>query len=185
MCVLVVKPSGTPMLPKYVLRAMSIANPHGCGYACKSGSFRSLDFETFYKRLSRIPEDENVIIHFRLATHGSVKVNNCHPFKANGVYFAHNGILDITPRGDMTDSETAFKDVLLPIIKKHDSIFTEDLKNKCNEIRGWSKFAFLKDGKVMMSGAFEKYRGCFVSNKRFLAYIPDTIGRGRFAWAFE
>jgi hypothetical protein len=49
-----------------------------------------------------------VLLHCRLATHGSVKAENCHPFLlGNGVAAAHNGILRVAPlEPDMTDSES-------------------------------------------------------------------------------
>jgi predicted glutamine amidotransferase len=48
------------------------------------------------------------LLHCRLATHGSVSVDNCHPFLlSNGVAAAHNGIIHTELLAkDMTDSES-------------------------------------------------------------------------------
>jgi hypothetical protein len=48
------------------------------------------------------------VLHCRLATNGSVKADNCHPFLLNnGVAVAHNGIAKVEPlEADMTDSES-------------------------------------------------------------------------------
>jgi hypothetical protein len=48
------------------------------------------------------------VLHCRLATHGSVSAENCHPFLLrNGVAVAHNGVIHMTSlEKDMTDSES-------------------------------------------------------------------------------
>jgi hypothetical protein len=53
-------------------------------------------------------EEHPVVLHCRLATQGSVKADNCHPFLLeNGVAAAHNGMLRAKPlKPDMTDSES-------------------------------------------------------------------------------
>lgn len=47
-------------------------------------------------------------MHFRFATHGSVRNRNCHPFRDGDLFFAHNGVLPYPSVGDRTDSEFAF-----------------------------------------------------------------------------
>lgn len=181
MCVICIKPSGKEMPSKRVLKAMYDANPHGCGFACKSDYFRSMDFEEFYERIKNVPKKENCIIHFRLATHGSRKVENCHPFKEDNVYFAHNGILDVKPIGDTTDSETAFRTLLLPCMKEH-GIKSKVFKSlNFDLIDGYSKFAYLVDGAMYMFGDFQKYGDYFVSNKRFLPYLFTSRQDVRYA----
>ena len=50
---------------------------------------------TFYDNvLSRITRDTTIVIgHVRLATHGTVKVTNAHPFTVGNVVGAHNGVI--------------------------------------------------------------------------------------------
>lgn len=36
--------------------------------------------------------DAPCLIHFRLATHGAVEPRNCHPFRTDRGYIAHNGV---------------------------------------------------------------------------------------------
>lgn len=150
--------------------AMHRANPHGMGFASKSVSYRGMSFEKFYNRLQFVPKDENIIIHFRYATHGSVCAQNCHPFKRGGIWFAHNGILDVKPREDMTDSETAFRDILYPVAKEY-GIYSDELKYTVCDILGWSKFAFLDErGNVALFGDFQEYHGMLCSNLNFVRY---------------
>ena len=179
MCVLIVCPAGHSLPSKSDLMAMHRANPHGMGFASKSVSYKGMSFETFYNRLQFVPKDENIIIHFRFATHGSVGAKNCHPFKKGSMWFAHNGILDITPRGDMTDSETAFQDILYPTAKEY-GIHSEELAWTVSEIIGYSKFAFLdKRGDVQMFGDFQEYKGYYCSNLNWVRHYQPRYSR---AW---
>lgn len=170
MCVICIVPAGTKLPSKAELLAMHRQNPHGMGFCSKSMSYKGMNFERFYNRLQFVPMDEDVIIHFRFATHGSICVKNCHPFKKGKIWFAHNGILDICPTGDKTDSQTAFDEILYPVIKKY-GLDSEELKDEIEEIIDYSKFAFLgDDGKVRMFGSYQKYHGRYYSNMRHLSY---------------
>lgn len=171
MCVIIVKPAGVKMPTNEVLRAAFEANPHGCGFATPSTFFKTLSYRALKQRLNKVDESEPCIIHFRLATHGSVKRQNCHPFKRGNVYFAHNGILDITPKGDMTDSETAFESVIYPVIERY-GIDSPLLDLTIKGILGYSKFALLQGQKLRLFGDFiEQSDGCFYSNLRFKALM--------------
>ena len=170
MCVLVLKKAGHD-LPTYSdLYAMHQANPHGMGFACKSVQYKGMNFETFYKKLQSAPKDENVIIHFRFATHGSIGTKNCHPFKKGNVWFAHNGILSVRPQGDMTDSETAFRNIFYPVIKEH-GINSDELSESVDSVIGYSKFAFLDlNGNVTLFGNFQEYKGMLCSNLNWVHF---------------
>ena len=88
-----------------------------------------------------------------------------------GVSFAHNGILNITPIGDMTDSETAFRTRIVPTIEECG--FDSDEFIKANhDIIGGSRFAYIdKDGDYRLYGAFTHYKGCWYSNRNFMPII--------------
>ncbi len=185
MCVICYIPQGVETPPYKVIKAMRIANPHGMGFCTPSQYRKSVaNFEVFVRCLKRRSINEPCLIHFRLATHGSIKQENCHPFhdRKTGVYFAHNGILDIKPANDKTDSETAFRKRFLPIIKKY-GFESEELEAEVNRIIGGSKFVFMQIAKtetkyeedisvnVKMFGQFEEWLGCYFSNLRFTAYL--------------
>ncbi len=170
MCVIIVKPRGTKMPPKDELEMAALLNPDGFGFVSESTNYKSLDFEDFYKHLRNVPRKENCIIHFRYATHGSVKISNCHPFFSDGVWFAHNGILNIRPTGDRTDSEEAFVTRLLPAIKAY-GIGSAMVKAEINSIIGYSKFAFMVNGHIHLYGGFSQYKGRYYSNTR---HLPRT-----------
>lgn len=173
MCILIVKPKGV-QLPDYAtLCRCAKLNPHGFGYALPSKRpFKSLSFDKFIDALSKEDENEAMLIHFRLATHGSIKQSNCHPFRdnRNGLIFAHNGVLDINPLQDKTDSETAFKLLFSPAF----DIFgfkSQNFAHAVDSIRGSSRFAFMTDkGEIRTFGHFIEHGGCLYSNSGFTGY---------------
>lgn len=174
MCVICFVPKGHDLPSRSDLFAMHCANPHGMGFASKSLSYKGMDFNTFYNRLQYVPKDEDIIIHFRFATHGSINAANCHPFKRGRVWFAHNGILDIEPDGDKTDSQTAFDDIIYPAIRRY-GIDSIEVRNIIYDIIGYSKFAFIgDDGRARLFGRYEKFKGCLCSNLNFIHRLRYT-----------
>ena len=161
------------MPPMAIIARCAALNSHGFGFATKDRIYKTLSFEDFKKEIKTIRKDETAILHFRYATHGSIKTSNCHPFRDDktGVSFAHNGILNITPIGDMTDSETAFRTRIVPTIKEHGFDSDEFIKANHDIIRG-SRFAYIdKDGDYRLYGAFTHYKGCWYSNRNFMPII--------------
>lgn len=155
-------------------------HPHGCGFISSSGlHYRGLDYNKFLTLLQMVPIEDECIIHFRFATHGSVKKSNCHPFEKNGVWFAHNGILDIAPIGDKTDSETAFLKYIYPMIHDY-GINSYETFEVIDGIIGGSKFAIMVDGSVSIFGHFYEHEGRMYSNTRHLVqekYYSDIFTR--------
>lgn len=161
---------------------MHRANPHGMGFCTPNMYYKDIaNFKVFLNKLRKRKITEPCLIHFRLATHGSIKKTNCHPFydAKTGVYYAHNGVLDIKPVNDKTDSETAFKKRFLPVIKKY-GFQSEELAAEVEQIIGNSKFVFMQCTKndttdtivnVRMFGNFEELDGCLYSNLRFISYL--------------
>ena len=103
MCIAIVKPKDK-VIPKEVLRTCFENNPDGCGFAYVQDNTvyiqKFLDnFEDFYSEYSKVENLSNMLIHFRIKTHGAVSLENCHPFKMNNrMALIHNGI--ITGYGD-------------------------------------------------------------------------------------
>lgn len=83
------------------LEAMAMVNPDGMGYAIRTpeGIIRSAKSDSAEPLLSYIQSNRaffemcDVLLHFRLATHGAVCADNCQPIRlSDGSFFAHNGI---------------------------------------------------------------------------------------------
>ena len=184
MCVICVKPAGAQMPPKGTLQRCAMCNPHGFGFATKDKIFKTMSFEALYKELKKISKEEAVVIHFRYATHGSIKRSNCHPFKdeITGVSFAHNGILSITPYQDMTDSETAFRGILAPVIKEY-GLWSDELALEVFNIIGGSRFAMIdKFGEVRLFGHFSTHNDCYYSNLNWMPYTERFTSHYKYAY---
>lgn len=162
MCVICYKPKGVEMPDLATLRMMYRKNHDGMGFCTPKRIYKTMDFHKFITELAKVG-DEPVVMHFRWATHGSVKKSNCHPFCKGGVKFAHNGVLPIPSVNDMTDSQICFESVVYPAIKlngwrseKADSIIK---KAACG-----SRFAIMKGDDVELFGRWTDVDGLFFSN---------------------
>ena len=169
MCIIIYKPAGKSLPSEWVRLRCELSNPHGFGFATPHRVYHSMDRKEFERQLKRSAnKKEPCIIHCRIATHGSIKEANCHPFVdiPSGVAFAHNGMLDLKPIGDKTDSETAFITKFVPVIREH-GINTKALDRAVEKVIGHSRFIFMDyDGNVRMFGHWYKssYDGCFYSH---------------------
>lgn len=115
-------------------------------------------------------------MHFRYATTGSKKESNCHPFldEKTGLAFAHNGVLPFNPAGDITDSEYAFREFVLPAYLDADcEIGDEAFGEVVDEVCGVSRFALMDaEGRVRLFGSWIKGAdGCWYSNMNFTRHL--------------
>lgn len=181
MCVIIIKPAGIEMPSYEILKACYESNSHGSGFVSETMHYHSMNFLDFYKHLCKVPKSENCMVHMRYATHGSKKLSNCHPFynKATDTWFMHNGILDIEPIGDKTDSETAFIKLFVPAIKRY-GFDSPELSDRVFDIIGGSKFVFMHDGKFRLYGDFKKIDGVFYSNLIWQRHLRPHYSRHAF-----
>lgn len=170
MCVLIIKPQGVKMPSQKILTACTQANPHGFGIATPNSIFKTLNSKEFLNECKNISKEVPAILHCRLATHGSIKVSNCHPFIKDNWIFAHNGILNtVYCLPDKTDSESAFLQIFLPLIKAN-GIENENTKAVINAVKGFSsKFAFMDKttSKIYHFGEFVNIQNVLFSNTRW------------------
>ena len=172
MCVICYIPSGVQTPSNEIIKAMHRANPHGCGMWTPTDCYKGMSVEMLLRHLKKRDSNTPCLLHFRLATHGSIKKTNCHPFHdaATDTWFMHNGILSIPPRGDMTDSETAFREILAPEIQAH-GLLSDNVRYAVRNIIGGSRFAFMQGEDVLLYGQYERWHGCLFSNLRFQWYL--------------
>lgn len=170
MCILILKPKGVKLPDYTTLMRCAQHNPHGYGYATPDGyMFKTLDRNSFIQSLYEADENLPMLIHFRYATHGSKKCSNCHPFRddANGLIFAHNGVLNIQTLKDKTDSETAFKLLFSPSSDRY-GYGSKQFINAVESIRGDSRFGFMNDdGDIIAFGRFYDDSGNIAKNGVF------------------
>lgn len=73
MCVIIYKPAGKELPSLDILDKAYRRNPHGCGIVSPNVLYKGLSYTSFKKNLKRCNKEEPLLIHFRYATHGSVK----------------------------------------------------------------------------------------------------------------
>lgn len=164
MCVIIIVPRGTELPSTEELHMAFNRNHDGCGFVSESDHFKTMHFGSFIRRLRRRNINENVIIHFRLATHGSIGLKNCHPFYKGGYWFAHNGILPITSINDRTDSQICFEKYIYPCIQQYGWESPQLTAEMARWTAEGSKFAMMHNGEIKTSGKFIEYNGCLYSN---------------------
>lgn len=172
MCVICYKPKGVKMPQKNVLEAMYLANSNGCGYCTPNEIHKGIYFDDFYKEVKNVSKNEPCLMHFRLATTGSVKRSNCHPFYdgCTDVSFMHNGIFNVRPNKDITDSEFVFREYFIPIIEQY-GLDSRQMQEVVEEFGDYSKLAFMQGDNVKLFGNFIKFGDCYFSNLRFINYL--------------
>jgi predicted glutamine amidotransferase len=174
MCLIIVKPAGVEMPEKNILQCAADLNPHGFGFCTAKRRYRSLIRTSFLNEVSKVTTCEAAIIHFRLATTGSIKRANCHPFRYKDVYFAHNGVLHVETQKDMTDSETFFRQNVMTVVNEYGygslglNLYMKNVAYQEN-----SRFAIMCKEDILMYGSFENHKGCYYSNTR-LFYHNDS-----------
>ena len=116
MCIAIIKNKNVKMPDKDILKICFDNNSDGAGFAfyrnglihIKKGFFT---FNGFMEAIDKanIKSEEPMLIHFRVATHGKINIDNCHPFPVTNKFskmifpniitnddvMVHNGKLDI------------------------------------------------------------------------------------------
>lgn len=133
---------------------------------------KSFLVEDILRTYNEAPPDSLIMFHARIATHGTVNVKNIHGWEEDGVYFCHNGVLSIKNRDDMTDSETFFRDLFMPVFRANKFIFNEKVENAVNAVIGTSRFAFYYKDTISMYGTYIEEGGASFSNDGYKERAP-------------
>lgn len=183
MCIAILKPGSIKIPESYLINSYQ-NNSDGCGFAYirtdllgipKLVVEKTMDFNIFLKKYNRAfknnPES-HFLIHFRIATHGTVDKFNCHPFKINkNLAFIHNGVITGLELCKERSDTQVFNDTVLKKLPK------EWEKNKSiskliEKFIGVSKLVTLD-----INGEYNIYNeklghwneGCWFSNKSYIA----------------
>lgn len=154
MCIAILNTKGT--INKKTFKNCWDNNPDGGGIAyAENGKvklFKELKcFKQLYKQYVEVREanpEANILIHFRIATHGKINETNCHPFKVNNnLAFIHNGMI----YGKGLETSREFSDTYLfnqTILKRLPQNFlkNEAILKLLEEYIGFSKIIFLTGG---------------------------------------
>lgn len=193
MCIIAIKFKGTDFIPAKNIKACCDNNGDGFAMAWNHNGrlkvFKTMDknefvahYITTIKELD--PKETGMVIHARIATHGSKRVENCHLWTEGELAFAHNGILSNIPaRDDLTDSETFFRDYFLPVVRTNGWEFALKMSRA---IIGSSKFAWINaNGDICPMGDYIKEEFDGLKGKHYFSnrsYIPrsDYYSRSAF-----
>ena len=149
MCIAIMK-SANKKISKSTLRRCYDANPDGAGFmyaedkqlVVNKGYFT---FKEFYKEY-KPHGDKQVLLHFRIKTHGQINKDNCHPFLVNsGLGFIHNGIINGYGSNIKSDTIEFNESILQKIVSKHgnNSLFDDPMVELIENVIGYSKLVFL------------------------------------------
>jgi hypothetical protein len=181
MCVAIHKPV-TLHITKWQLHMAYKSNPDGCGFAAivddklivKKGVW---SFNQFWKHWAPY-QDCQAIIHFRLATHGAVTDENCHPFSTEDVAFIHNGIFTGMGSHITSDTQEMWDTVVAPLAHTHADVwFSDAIKGIAREAFGsYNKVVLMhRDGRVATFGQGVEVDGVWWSNRSFLQPVRKVV----------
>lgn len=187
MCIVVVSPKGQEWPSIENIQNCVDSNPDGFAIAWNENgevkNYKTMGQKAimkFYRNFIKTHDYKTtgMVFHARIATHGSLKLSNCHCWISDGMAFAHNGILSVKNRGDMTDSETFFRDIFIPIYRGKG---WDSAKLAIDACIGMSKFAFIDgNGEVRGFGDYNVNEGNYYSNYSWRSWRstwhPNMIG---------
>jgi glutamine amidotransferase len=151
MCVLILQNPGTSLTKKKA-KALWDTNPHGGGFAFVNNSqefvvrkFMKFDewWAAYRGDLNNFP-DRPWLLHMRIATHGTVDLDNVHPFRiTDDLVGGHNGIIHNVPdyRDGRSDTRVFFEDVVTGFNETW--LDSDAMKYMVERAIGNSKLAFL------------------------------------------
>lgn len=115
MCIIITKEKTAKPLPEEIFETIWDNNPNGGGILYHDGKKATLKKGIMTKK-EFLEEAKKVnkkgiayIMHTRIATHGPVIPENTHPFVSKTLGFAHNGMFNLEPLPQKTDSESFFE----------------------------------------------------------------------------
>jgi len=196
MCILVIKKAGAVMPSKETLRICYTNNPDGAGFMWlrQDGQMEGykgyFDFEEWYSAITacKFTKKDMVFFHTRIATHGGINQQNCHPFPistkdedlqalhfVSSIAMAHNGVIHGLPEmKHLSDTQMFIKLILADpaILNNLDSPGINYLIN--DHVEG-SRVAVMKEGKLYLYGKFEDVNGVLYSNSSYKPYSYPKV----------
>ncbi len=178
------KPIGIELPTKETLKTCFDNNPDGAGFMYRKGReirIRKgyMKFESFYRALRNIDgvkggiTNTDLLMHFRIATHGTIEPGQTHPFPVSQSYtdlvrekitvkqaLAHNGIL--TAYAPPKEVASVMSDTMWFIAQNAADIQTP-LKNGVN-----GKFVLMDTKETVVYGQFTLDTGVYYSNDSYL-----------------
>jgi len=211
MCIAIYKPAKVNIPSKKVLKTCFKNNPDGAGFAIKNldgltyGYKGYMSFSAFwaaFRNYSKGREDTEMIIHFRISTHGLKDGSATHPFPISKEYkdlsalkfvsdkvMAHNGIIqeygEPEDNKKLSDTQHFIRDILAdPAIR--DNLLNKAILQILSKSISTSKMIiFTSEGNALI-GKFKKVNGVYFSNDSYKESLwNDSYNWHKFDKSFE
>jgi len=175
MCLIITQPAGLT-LSRAHLRDVAARNGDGFGIMrAHKGAlhvWRTVgDIDEIIQLYTQHAAGRACVLHWRMATHGAVSLDNAHPFRLTpDIAVVHNGMLDVgTPTRGLSDTWHLAHHVLAPIARDNpNALFSGDMNAVLAGLIGsGNKLVFQHaDGRtaVVNRAAGVEHRGAWYSN---------------------
>lgn len=191
MCIIAIKEKGIDMPNEKILETMFEHNPDGAGFMyAKDGHVHIrkgfMTYTAFKKAIDRIENVKELplVMHFRIATSGSIDAGACHPFPISNkrkvlrktdittdIGVVHNGIIPITAPNNMSDTMQYIAGKLYYYQKLQQNFYVQKSYMERIEKEIQSKMVFLtSSGDIYKIGDFITDNGMIYSNTSYKSY---------------
>ncbi len=195
MCVAIYKTAGIKTPSLETLKECWNANPDGAGFAMRTpeGSKYSIhirkgfmqwkDFEKAYRKNKLDTYEGELLLHFRIATHGGISPGNTHPFPVTedikllqhtniltDYALIHNGMLPIEPEFRNISDTMEF------CRRLSNGNFYRKIPETLQLLEGFirsNKIAVMTRDTVHLAGDWENIEGVYYSNTLWQKCFPD------------
>jgi len=188
MCIAILNPNDVT-LEKSILKTCWDNNKDGAGLLYlkdkKLTAHKEMkNFDKFYNHYLSVRKDHaesQVVIHFRIGTHGRINLENCHPFITNDKWgFVHNGMISSIGRDKDKSDTNLFNELVLKKLPV-DWIHNDAIYELVSGYIGGSKLLFLNtdnDAYIINEEAGVWDMGCWFSNTTYkIGRYLDVGGR--------
>lgn len=157
MCLIIHRNQGAKALNGTWLSNSSINNPDGWGFVARRGKSeiytgKSMDMSGATAAIRELEKaDAEFLFHYRFSTHGTINLENAHPFEvAPDSFLVHNGVMNKVKIVDKRFSDTfhfakEMQEYLSGVKSRTNKVISKFLKAR-DEIIGVSKIAVMAKG---------------------------------------
>lgn len=200
MCIIGYAPKGKKISDDR-LEVMFQHNPDGAGIMWKPKEDGPVEirkgfmtFKSFLEVWHTIPSDCERAVHFRIASHGKINQENCHPFpirqdindmvyledKENAAVM-HNGIIAMT--SPAKGREAQYSDTMIfasDILANIDDLNNPNVDKMLEKSISGSRMIIFQQGKPTVTlGYWVEDDGCMYSNTSFRPYTTYVLPQGK------